>query len=271
MYKIIVSDFDGTLVNYEENIPASTVAIIDKLRKHGYQFVVSTGRCLQSILYYNGDYPFIDYIVSCNGAYVYDYKKGKCIAKKNILISNVKKIIQKYIDTHIIYVIDHKMWHLLSKKSAYEEEFDVVKEDDYVSFLNENKTNIYKMEIYFETLNEARKELKKIQNMKLKVNANLQINHSRYLIEITHEEVNKLEGIKKILRQEKLTLENVISFGDSYNDIELIKNSGLGIVPQNAIDEVKQIADSITLDYNHKGVEVYLRENEELLLSKISK
>ena len=271
MYKIIVSDFDGTLVNDEDNIPTSTVAIIDKLRKHGYQFVVSTGRCLQSVSYYNGDYPFIDYIVSCNGAYIYDVKKEKCIYKKNILISNVKKMINRYKEGHIIYVIDHKMWHLLSEKSAYEEEFDVVKEDDYVAFLNQNKTNIYKMEIYFETINEAKKELKVIQNMKLKVNANLQINHNQNLIEITHLDVNKLEGIKKILRQEKLTLENVISFGDGYNDIELIKNSGLGIVPQNAVDEIKKIADSITLDYNHKGVEVYLKENEDLLLSKISK
>lgn len=271
MYKMMVSDFDGTLVNEEDNIPVSTVAIIDKLRKHGYQFVISTGRCLQSVSYYNGDYQFIDYIVSCNGAYIYDVKREKCIHKKNILIRHVKKIVQKYIGNHIIYVIDHKVWHLLSEKSAYEEEFDVVKEEDYLSFFSQNKTNIYKIEIYFETIEDAQKAIKEIQDMELKVNVNLQMNHNRYLIEITHQDVNKLEAIKKILHHEKLTLENVIAFGDGYNDIELIKNAGLGIVPENAVAEIKEIADSITLDYNHKGVEVYLRENEELLLSKISK
>lgn len=270
MYKMIVSDFDGTLVDFEDHISPSTVAIIDKLRNYGYQFVVSTGRCLKSISYYNGDYKFIDYIASCNGAYIYDAIREKCIYKKNILISNVKKIINQYKDSHIIYVIDHNMWHLLSEKSAYEEEFDVVKEEDYLTFLNQNKTNIYKMEIYFETIEEAKKEVKEIQNMKLKVNTNLQTNHDRYMIEVTHQDVNKLEGIKKILRQEKLKLENVISFGDGYNDIELIKNSGIGIVPENAVDEIKEVADFITFDYNHRGVEHYLIENEELLLSKVS-
>lgn len=271
MYKMMVSDFDGTLVNEEDNIPVSTVAMIDKLRKNGYQFVISTGRCLQSVSYYNGDYQFIDYIVSCNGAYIYDVKREICIHKKNILIRHVKKIVQKYIGNHIIYAIDHKVWHLLSEKSAYEEEFDVVKEEDYLSFLSQNQKNIYKIEIYFETIEDAQKAIKEIQDMELKVNVNLQMNHNRYLIEITHQDVNKLEAIKKILRHEKLTLENVIAFGDGYNDIELIKNAGLGIVPENAVAEIKEIADSITLDYNHKGVEVYLRENEELLLSKISK
>lgn len=271
MYKIIVSDFDGTLVDLEDHISPSTVAIIDKLRKYGYRFVVSTGRCLKSISYYNRDYKFIDYIVSCNGAYIYDAIREKCIYRKNILISNVKKIINKYKDSHIIYVIDHEVWHLLSKKSAYEEEFDVVKEDDYLSFLNQNKTNIYKIELYFKTIKEAKKGLKEIQNMDLKVNTNLQINQERYMIEVTHQDVNKLEGIKKILYQEKLKLENVISFGDGYNDMELIKNSGLGIATENAVEEIKEVADFITLDYNHKGVEHYLREKEELLLSKITK
>lgn len=270
MYKMIVSDFDGTLVDLEDHISPSTVAIIDKLRKHGYQFVISTGRCLKSISYYNKDYKFIDYIASCNGAYIYDAMKKKCIYKKPILISNVKKIINKYKDSHIIYVIDHEMWHLLSKKSAYEEEFDVVKEENYLSFLNQNKTNIYKMEIYFKTIREAKKGIKEIQDMNLKVNTNLQTNQEHYMIEVTHKDVNKLEGIKKILRQEKLKLENVISFGDGYNDMELIKNSGLGIVPENAVEEIKEVADFVTLDYNHKGVEHYLRQNEEFLLSQIS-
>lgn len=267
---MIVSDFDGTLVDYEDNVSASTVAIIDTFRKNGYKFVVSTGRCLKSVSYYNSGYQFIDYIACCNGAYIYDTIREKCIYKKNILISNVKKIIKKYLAHHIIYVIDHNMWHLLSEKSAYEEEFDVVHEKDYLSFLNQNKSNLYKIEIYFETVEEAKKAIEDIGDMELKVTVNLQKNRNRYFLEITHQEVNKLEGVKKILHHEKLQLKNVIAFGDGYNDIELIKNSGLGVVPENAVTEIKEVSDAITLDDNHKGVEHYLKENMDILLPKNS-
>ena len=36
MKKLIVSDFDGTLVNKDEEIPTSTVMLIDDLRRKGY-------------------------------------------------------------------------------------------------------------------------------------------------------------------------------------------------------------------------------------------
>lgn len=55
----------------------------------------------------------------------------KAIYKKNLLITNVRKIVKKYIDRSIIYVTDHNVWHLLSKNSAYEEDFDVIREKDY--------------------------------------------------------------------------------------------------------------------------------------------
>lgn len=257
---MIVSDFDGTLVDKEECVPISTVLLIDKLRREGFIFVISTGRCLKSISYYNNDFPFIDYIAACNGAYIYDTINDKCIYKKNLLISNVKKIIKNYIDKSIIYAIDNNVWHLLTKEAAYKDDFDVIKEDDYLKFLDNNKNNIYKIELYFKTIKAAKEAIKEINSMNLKANANLQINHDKYIVEITHQDINKLESIKLIANKNNISLEEVISFGDGHNDIELLKKSGLGIATENAVKEVKKIADDITLDYNNKGVETYLKK-----------
>lgn len=268
MYKMIVSDFDGTLVDFEDCVPTSTIVLIDQLRRAGYKFVIATGRCLKSVSYYNGDYPFIDYIASCNGAYIYDAIKKKEVYKKNILISNAKKIIKQYIKNNIVYVIDDCMWHLLSEKSAYEEEFDTIREEDYPKFLDNNKNNIYKIEIYFKSLRSAKEAIKDITNMNLKVSINLQLSKDYSMIEITYQNINKLEGVKKIAKLEKISLDEVISFGDGYNDIELLKASGLAIAPNSAVKEVKKIADSITSDCNNKGVESYLRENRDTLIPR---
>ena len=62
MYKLIVSDFDKTLINDMESIPFSTVNLFDQLRRNGKKIVIATGRTLQSILDYNRDFVFCDYI-----------------------------------------------------------------------------------------------------------------------------------------------------------------------------------------------------------------
>ena len=65
MYKMVVSDFDGTLIDEYEAISLSTMLEIDKVRKDKVVFVIVTERCLSDILYYNRDFSFIDYIVAC--------------------------------------------------------------------------------------------------------------------------------------------------------------------------------------------------------------
>ena len=47
MSMLIVSDFDGTLIDDLGSIPYSTVGLIDKLRRNGHKFAVATGRCLK--------------------------------------------------------------------------------------------------------------------------------------------------------------------------------------------------------------------------------
>lgn len=260
MKKLIISDFDGTLVNSEEEIPTSTVMLIDVLRRKGYKFGIATGRCIKSILDYNHDFHFIDYIISSNGAYIYDTEKEKVIYKKNILISNVKKIIKLFYDKATIYLTDNVTWNLISENSAYEDDFDVIKVDDYEKFLEENKTNIYKIETYFNSIDDVKDALEEIKKLNLKVNVNIQINGNKYLLEITHVDVNKYEGLVKVCAKEKIDIKDVIAFGDGHNDIDLIKNAGVGVAVLNAVEELKKVASDITEDCNHKGVEKYLRK-----------
>ncbi|MCI8347092.1 MAG: HAD family hydrolase [Bacilli bacterium] len=259
MYKLIVSDFDGTLIDKEGRIPLSTVLLLDDLRRKKIKIAIATGRCLKSVLDYNKDFTICDYLITSNGAYIYDISGKSVIFRKNIGIRTVKKIIKEFSSQAIIYLTDHNTWNLISKKGAYSKEFDVVKVLDQEKFLEENKTNIYKIELYFETLLLAKNCLKQMQELNLRIHANLQTNEGKYLVEITYQEISKLKGVEKILSKYKWSLDDVIVFGDGYNDIELMKKAGLGVAVSSAIEEVKKAADDITLDSNQKGVEKYLR------------
>ena len=49
-------------------------------------------------------------------------------------------------------------------------------------------------------------------------------------------------------------MDEVMAVGDSENDMEMLREAGLGIAMGNASSEVKEVADEITLDNEHEGV-----------------
>lgn len=81
--------------------------------------------------------------------------------------------------------------------------------------------------MYFKSIQDAKDCMSDLYKMNLKICANLQINGSRYIVEVTHQEVNKLQGVIKVSKKVKCSLDEVIAFGDGYNDITLLKNVGL--------------------------------------------
>lgn len=54
--------------------------------------------------------------------------------------------------------------------------------------------------------------------------------------------------------------EEMIAFGDDYSDIGMLKLCGTGVAMGNAIPQVKEIADYITLSNDEDGVAVYLEK-----------
>ena len=66
----------------------------------------------------------------------------------------------------------------------------------------------------------------------------------------------KWEGVDFLVQQLHAPKEDVVCFGDGYNDIEMIKQAPIGIAMGNAMNEVKQVADFITNNSDEDGVYV---------------
>ncbi|MBQ2639422.1 MAG: HAD family phosphatase [Bacilli bacterium] len=261
MYKLLATDFDGTLLDSDEAIPLSTMVEIDRIRKNNVLVTISTGRVLKSVLDYNRDFPFIDYIIACNGSYVYDVNNKKVIYKKNILPSIMKKIKKMYGEYDICFC-DTNYWHILhgkNKERELEDRERLIK--DFDSFYENNKTNIYKLEILFDNKKIRDSVYDEIKELKLKITINkFEYNKFMHGVEITHEDVDKLVGIKKICTKNKISLSEVIGIGDSDNDISTIKNVGMGVCVSNASKEIKKIAKMKTSSNDTKGVEKVIKK-----------
>ena len=80
------------------------------------------------------------------------------------------------------------------------------------------------------------------------------------LIELAPKSVSKLSAIQLLLTKNE-SLADVVSFGDNYNDIEMLQASGLGVAVDNARAEVKAIADYTTLKNTEDGVAHFIRQH----------
>ena len=56
------------------------------------------------------------------------------------------------------------------------------------------------------------------------------------------------------------TLDNVVAFGDDTNDIEMVRQSGLGVAMTNAVAEVKAVARRHAPTNDEDGVACVLEE-----------
>jgi len=261
--RIVVSDFDGTLIDREEAIPMTTVLAIDAFRNLGGKFVIATGRIPTSVLSYNQDFNFLDYVIACNGAYIYDTNKDKVIYKCPMAKQIIRTIKQAFEASAILYFCTPDCWHMYVS-TIYQERKDKVMKSgilDFNRFLSRNKNRIYKIEMHFMTEELARDALKELKKLKLEISANLQIfNQSIYIVEITAKNVDKYEAVRIIATREKRKIKNIVAIGDSYNDIKLIKRVGHGVAVANSCSDLLACADEVTTSSDQLGVEKILEK-----------
>lgn len=83
----------------------------------------------------------------------------------------------------------------------------------------------------------------------------LNIMHSTpYFIECLPPGIDKGLALEAMLPQLGLKREELMTFGDSFNDIGMIKYAGIGVAMANADEEVKAIADYVTDSNNDDGI-----------------
>lgn len=71
---------------------------------------------------------------------------------------------------------------------------------------------------------------------------------------------SKATGIELVLKYFDAKREDSIGFGDSMNDYEMISYVGKGVVVDNAVDKLKEIADYIAPSVHDDGVATYIND-----------
>lgn len=264
-YKLVCIDIDGTLLNTKHMVTQRTRDILLKTHELGVHIVISTGRMYTDAEYYSNLIGVKSPVIASNGAFVKEKDNDKVIYK-NVLGEELalelleifhKHDIQPYFCTpHRFYFgnILFKLYYLgtrlfRARSNAVDMEY-VFSWDQWRKVLHKEKDNIVKCEIIYRDASliyELQKELK--QHLQLEI-----VDSSRYNIEITRKGVSKGKAVAMLAAFYDLKTEEIITIGDSENDVSMIEYAGLGIAMGNATDRVKQKADYITDSNDNEGV-----------------
>lgn len=279
MIKMVVCDLDGTLLDKNKELLEENVKALKIAQEKGIVLVLATGRNMFGLehvyqelgmdTYNNG------YLVTVNGLQKYRFKDQELIVKEGLtrndisIIKNAAKALgyiafafhndASYISggTIIHWIMNNSFLqkHLLDKGydgrlpnprfSPYEESFNGI-----------TKVCVQCPTFFLTNSKKVRYLLRDYEVMTV----------SPGWYEVMPKGINKAEGVKSIMAELNISSEEVLIFGDSENDLEMLKLSKNSYAMENGMDMVKEVSNYVTTDHNLPGIGQvvleYLKEAE---------
>lgn len=259
MYRLIVSDLDGTLLRDDHTISEYTKSVIHKVSEQGIEFMLATGRIFGGARKYARELNLNTPILACNGALIKE-AAGKLLYGRPLPDNALTEVFQTLIARDLYF-------HCYAEESFYtkkfagslasfysfnssqpeEDRFPMV-EIDPVELIG--KDRIYKVLARYEgelDREELYNCLKAIPGTSVTVSW-----HNSF--DICADQVSKSSAIDRYAKEKEILPSEILCFGDNYNDIDMIRYAGLGIAPENAASAIKEAADYVTCSNNEDGV-----------------
>lgn len=256
-YKLIATDFDGTLLTSDKKITEKNRSTLQEYKNNKYIIVGITARNLSSVKNVC-DISIFNYLILNNGAYIYDVEKDIGIDIGHIEKNTLTKITNNFKDfaEEIDYCSLNKYY--IYKKDNVDNKNFIVKIKD----IEEIKESILRMNIFLASNEEISKSRKYIEREFKDLNvfemSDTDNNNFRKWIVLNPKGIDKFKALEVLCKKLEINLDEVIFFGDSANDLSIINKVGLGVAMGNALKEVKEKADEITLSNDEDGVAVFL-------------
>ncbi|MCL2773112.1 MAG: Cof-type HAD-IIB family hydrolase [Oscillospiraceae bacterium] len=250
--KMLVTDLDNTLLRTDKTISDYTAGILNKCRQNGIKVVFATARPIR-VAQYNKFTP--DAVIADNGAII--ECDGKIINRINICNDIVNEFITKVISSGKVgYLTVELGEYLLSNYKGNELMADLntwnIKNTDFSDKIDFPATKISvecKDKFWLNDLINNYPEL------------HLYTNNKENWCQVMHVLSTKYNAIKLLADRYDYDINEVAAFGDDFNDVEMLKQCGIGVAVANAIDEVKVAADYIYGSNDDDGVAKWIEEN----------
>lgn len=257
-YKIIFSDIDGTLLNKDRQLSELTKKVIRELQSEVPVVLISSRmpeamRHLQAELHISHQ-PLICY----NGGLILIENKPVSSTAISLKILKDLHLFNASLKCHLSLYHGEEWYVPAMDKWAQREKNNtrvvpvVLSNDEVIKKWKKENKGAHKIMCMGEEDHIDR--IVEFLSNNFPNDLHLYRSKSTYL-EVANRKVSKLTAIKVLLEKHfHYSLEEVIAFGDNYNDYEMLKAVGKGVAVGNAKPEVLKIANEITHHGKEDGV-----------------
>ena len=258
--RLIVSDFDGTLINDRQEVPQKVREAINGYVENGGIFAVCTGRMLTSILPQVRALGLKGLVIAYQGSVIAEIESGKILKCNAIPYNDAAEICRELekMNLPVNAYSDEVMYTNIPEGSGFLQTYENIVgirakrvEGKISAFLERNKKACQKVLVF--TLPERRAELygeiKKRLGDKFDVTCSASV-----LIEVSPLGDNKGEAVKFLAQYFNVPMSLTVAAGDNLNDLPMIEVAGTGVAVENAVQELKEAADFISVSNNDGAI-----------------
>jgi len=254
MYKLIVSDLDGTLLDDSHKISNYTKKIVSNIQDKDIKFLIASARPHISALKYYKILNLNTPLISHNGGLV-KLKNDKTIYKKIIPETLTQDILNylKKSDIHFSLYYEDSIY--VKKLTPEAKELHLELESIQPIEVGNSIYNLEKSPINIILSVPEKLVTKTVTVLEDKFKRKLAIKQSeKKFISISSLQATKELALKKILDYYKINKDNIIAIGDNYNDLGMLNFAGYSLAMKNSPKELQKISDDIAGNNNKSGV-----------------
>lgn len=265
--KLICSDIDGTLLDKDRALSEKTKAVFSQL-KDKYPSVLISSRMPKSLRQLQAELGIENNpIIAYNGSLI--QSKGETLFSQEMPFALLEKMVEYIKGTNIHLSLYHKDEWVVpaddywAKREAHNTKVNPGIAPLTASLADWKKRNISAHKVM--CMGEEEEIDLLYQQLQLHQNEINAYRSKNTYIEVSHIEQDKASALLLLLQQKypEISMENVVAFGDNYNDATLLENVGLGVAVANAKEEVLKKAKTVCKANIADGVAFFL---EALLL-----
>ncbi len=264
---LIALDLDGTLLSNDQTVSEQTKNVLQQAINEGHIVVIATGRPHRSSRQY---YDFLQLktpMINFNGAFIHHptnntwertlhnpFPKETALHIIDACYDfNVQNILAEVQDNVLLDRHDEQLMNIFGTPApaGISSPFSI---GDIRKQLRDDPTSIL-IYPHAEHVEELKNYLSEHHATMIGLRS---WDAPWHMVEVIKKGIHKAVGIKRVADYYQIPQERIIAFGDEDNDLEMIDYAGVGVAMGNAIDELKQIANYVTLTNEEDGVRTFL-------------
>jgi Cof subfamily protein (haloacid dehalogenase superfamily) len=268
MYKLAVLDIDGTLLDSKGCITKKTLQTIRAVEKQGGIVTICTGRNIRKslpVVKKSGiQVPF----ACIDGTLLFDPIKRTAVHDLPLSREEIHFILDAAVNEDAFVEVNNgQIYYKFAKKEPLYQ-YDIFNKRTFLGRIKSyhggvryvKKFDIMRTipdpvyQIVIAAEPEITKKIKdtiiKFDNGQLEIRDNL---WEKYLF-ISRKGATKSMAMERLCNYFQVPMEKTIAIGDEQNDIDMLEKAGMGIAMGNASENVKAVADYITLSNDADGV-----------------